>query len=318
MGNQEGRSQCMAIEDIALGKCSPMYGRSGSLSPIDQPFKESSKEVFTPRLFKTPRLNSTEVQSKKRAFSLSRVNQTTPSSPRKLKNIEISYTPSSYKAENTFININCIDHRREDSRSRSKSHSLSNSKSVSRSASPSFNKEREIIRLNEIKVKDYRIEKLRNWIGKSNYKIIYDSKLDGLTARDLNSHVCGKGNIAFIVLRNGGECFGCYQHDPIALSRPTNNKLFSSNRFFLFVFNGALNSTFKRKTEETIIVHPNNDPYFVFTACSAFWILQDGTVSFHQLIKENYIIPDIVTNPFCCKSLMKKIPIDTLLAVQWY
>ncbi|BFU22067.1 hypothetical protein EHI8A_138020 [Entamoeba histolytica HM-1:IMSS-B] len=318
MGNQEGRSQCMAIKDIALGKCSPMYGRSGSLSPVDQSLKESPKEVFTPRLFKTPRLTSTEVQSKKRAFSLSRANQTAPSSPRKLKNIEVSYTPSSYKTENTFINITYLNYRKEDSRSRSKSHSLSNSKSVSRSTSPSFNKEREVIEIKEIKIKDYRIAKLRNWVGKSNYNIIYNSKVDGLTARDLNSHVCGKGNIAFIVLRNGGECFGCYHYDTISPSKSTNNKLFSSNRFFLFVFNEALNSTLKRKTEETIIVHPNNDPYFVFTVCSAFWILQDGTVSFHQLIKENYIIPDVVTNPFCCKSLMKKIPIDTLLAVQWY
>lgn len=163
----------------------------------------------------------------------------------------------------------------------------------------------------------YRIEKLKQWTGKESVAIIYDSNTDNLNARELNSKVCGKGNVSFIIMGTDDECFGCHHTDPIEFPKATSITMKTDNHFFLFAFTNAYNLKIKRTTRDSIVVHPNDDQSFVFTASGGFWIQSNGVVMINQLIRKCYRVPAVLSNPFCNKPTARHIQLERLLAVQW-
>ncbi|KAL7713316.1 TLDc domain-containing protein [Entamoeba marina] len=162
---------------------------------------------------------------------------------------------------------------------------------------------------------------IKEFTNFEHYNILYNSDLDGLTSRDLNSKVCGHSNVMFIIKGTNEELFGCYQEETMTLSTHKNIKTYSEKPFYLFSKTNGIYQQYHRSQQsnlETILIHSNTDKAFVFTAFSAFWVLSDGMVYQHQLLKENYEVPYCTTSPLHNKVSTKPIKLKNLIVIELY
>ncbi|ELP83532.1 hypothetical protein EIN_378370 [Entamoeba invadens IP1] len=156
-------------------------------------------------------------------------------------------------------------------------------------------------------------ERLSNLVHLETPQVIYNSEIDGLSAREFNSKVFGKGNVMVLVTLKTGETFGCYQKCPMSFEQKFSNETF-------FVFNTTNYIPLKRKIENNApetILHQNNEPKMVFTCNGAFWVVSDSLVFFHPAIKSLFGGSTKIGNPLCSASLYHEAQLESLIVVQW-
>ncbi|ELP94755.1 hypothetical protein EIN_341330 [Entamoeba invadens IP1] len=164
------------------------------------------------------------------------------------------------------------------------------------------------------------LERLKNATKMSNAKLIFDSRVDEIDSRNLNSHIAYKDNIMVVIVTDQNEVFGCFHEEALPnASYEGSQQIVSTKNFFLFTWKNKIFKTYERKenVDKTFNVHSTSTQQFVLSVFSAFWVLKTGEVYVHQNIKENYKIKTTSNNPFFESSAKPNAQLKHLFVLQW-
>ncbi|BFU24897.1 hypothetical protein EHI8A_017240 [Entamoeba histolytica HM-1:IMSS-B] len=111
--------------------------------------------------------------------------------------------------------------------------------------------------------------KLCEWVGLSNYEVLYNSVEDGTNASDFNKKVCGEKNVMFIIITKTGYAFGCFCHKKIPYPKKSYIYSMYDKKYFTFSLRNPSCSEpiyFKQKHQgKSICIWPNDEQNFIFT-----------------------------------------------------
>ncbi|ELP90718.1 hypothetical protein EIN_025270 [Entamoeba invadens IP1] len=155
---------------------------------------------------------------------------------------------------------------------------------------------------------------IQNWTGLTKSSILYDSRLDGLNGRVLNSKVSCHQNVLFVFSTRHGV-FGCYHESAISPSTSQPKKS-SSQNFFLFSMNKNCSYKLKKVGQSaSLSIYPKNSDNLIMTVFSAFWMNSEGIVQIHPSLRKEFELPNI-TNPLFGGAVSKKTKVDFMVALQ--
>ncbi|ELP92225.1 hypothetical protein EIN_117990 [Entamoeba invadens IP1] len=275
MGNTNGRRQCEELEREALGLSE--NDESDSSLSID-------REPKTPTFWRKKRSNSTTLFNSK-------------CSKKRKNSLDCRITNSDFFSQTKGVLIP----------SPTSSCSLEESPKNKHSESP--------IRIDKELDNSFNfLEQIGNWTNSKTFSLIYYNRQEEFSSRELNNKICGKSNLCFLITTESNKVFGCYCADIVPLPQYINTKLTNQKTFFLFSLSHIYSTRLFPKTQNSIIIHPNNEKSFVFSVFSAFWILQDQTIHFHKHLKLHYSIPDEIFSPF--SSFNFKLKIKSFVVLQ--
>ena len=131
---------------------------------------------------------------------------------------------------------------------------------------------------------DEYIPTLKEWIGLSNYTVVYDSDEHGLTTRTFNDKVCGKSNTLTLIQTTAGCIFGSYNAIEIPDSKENSYGFYltKDEDFFTFVLKSpVVTKPLKITKKDTFysgkIYAPDNDKWITGIHCGYYIGLQDAS-----------------------------------------
>ncbi|EMD48724.1 hypothetical protein KM1_070220 [Entamoeba histolytica HM-3:IMSS] len=174
-------------------------------------------------------------------------------------------------------------------------------------------------------IKGKHFKKLKQWIGLSKYKIIFDSYFDDLVTDVFNQRVEGKSNTSMIIVTNNNWVFGCFNKlkIPIINSQEETHGL-SDNGFFIFSLNNPhhtmpIKITQKETIPGKLILYPK-DSNQLFGVEDAFIISQLPNESYiFRNIEQYYLIPSVVGKELftgCCYP--DCFCADKVFVIEWF
>ncbi|ELP91029.1 hypothetical protein EIN_267450 [Entamoeba invadens IP1] len=120
-------------------------------------------------------------------------------------------------------------------------------------------------------------KKIVEWTNMCQYRVLYRSTKDNLTAKALNAKICGRTNILLIVITNKNYVFGSYSS--VAIPNPPkigDHHVGPDNAFFCFTFQNPFNTEplkiTKKTTSTSLKIYSNKEQSYVVGVDACFYI----------------------------------------------
>ncbi|KAL7712040.1 TLDc domain-containing protein [Entamoeba marina] len=162
---------------------------------------------------------------------------------------------------------------------------------------------------------------LKNWINLNDYTVLYNSDVDELSSRQINSKIKGKNNISIIVRTPEGYCFGSY-HQNIIKNPPKQflSRYRQEGGYFLFTLKNSFGVEPQQfvtiKQTDYLVLYSDENENGLIGMCSAYDLRVKGS-SFSSEFPYYYnsIYP---TNVFVGQTRPLTFEIESIIILKWF
>ncbi|BFU25438.1 hypothetical protein EHI8A_085640 [Entamoeba histolytica HM-1:IMSS-B] len=168
------------------------------------------------------------------------------------------------------------------------------------------------------------IDKLKQWIGLTKYRIIYNTEVDEFTTLAFNKKVDGRSNLAFVVLTSDKWVFGCFSQARIPKIKEKEESAGPEDKgFFIFSLKNPHHTTATKITPKVqssrLVFYPKNSVQ-LFGVQNAFLISNHPNESFvFRNIDQHYSIPSLVGKELLTGNCYPEIfNTEKVLVIEWF
>ncbi|BFU23999.1 hypothetical protein EHI8A_095990 [Entamoeba histolytica HM-1:IMSS-B] len=165
-------------------------------------------------------------------------------------------------------------------------------------------------------------KKIVEWTNMRNYRILYRSSKDGLSARSLNARICGRSNILIIVLTTKGYVFGSFSSIQIPPPpRLGDLHVGADPNFFVYSFQNPFNTEplkiLKKNSQTSMKIYCNKEQSYVIGCDCCFYIRSNCPCHVPSNFCDNYNEPSGKGNLLFVNCVYpEKFALQELLAVE--
>ena len=160
---------------------------------------------------------------------------------------------------------------------------------------------------------------LIKWTSLSTCRLLYNSRTEEFSARQLNAKIGGAARVMLVVTTEDDDVFGCYYPLEIPVAGRLNTKVDCSKGHFIFTVQHPLHQPFRsfaKSGEKCLTLHSANDTDIV-VATAGFWIKSDARLYVYPSVSVQYRLPQTVINPFTRTMAPSFSMVKSFVAFQW-
>ncbi|EDR27671.1 hypothetical protein EDI_278420 [Entamoeba dispar SAW760] len=165
------------------------------------------------------------------------------------------------------------------------------------------------------------VTKLKEWIQLNYFDIIYNSEIEELSSRQINSKIIGRKNITVIVKTTEGFIFGSYHQNTLKITKNLLPIRYKQNGgYFLFTFINFYGIEpqifYTSKYQDYMVLYADDSENGLIGMCSAY----DLRVSKSTFSSEFSFIYDTkyTSDLFVGKTKPNTFEISNIIILQWY
>ncbi|ELP90153.1 hypothetical protein EIN_406070 [Entamoeba invadens IP1] len=165
------------------------------------------------------------------------------------------------------------------------------------------------------------IEVLKQWLHFPNYKVVYSSEEEEVSARQINSKIEGKSDITIVITTTDGNVFGSYHQNPIK-KKPLKfyDRHIQRGGYFLFTITNPYNippTRFVTKNmDDYLVLYSDDNPNSLISMCYVYDLKLNGsTINTDFPFYYNTEYPSTI---FTGSVIPTTFNFENIIILQWY